>query len=107
MDYFEQLHSEYIILKEAFFTPGEMTRWEEIKKDSDQWDVHQTLIRYPFEELLTRAYDVIDSVNAGKYDDKQMEYAENSILHYLAAMNEISKQKQSRLVFDFGDESTM
>lgn len=83
----EKIENELKDLRKSFFTKDEMEYFiEEVFAQSKKYKMCRSFLYYEPELRLEVAKQYIQNVDAGKYNDKQMEYVETAIAFCLAPL---------------------
>lgn len=96
------IDKEYADLRDAFLTPGEEAYLEKLMQDPNERHIHSRLLRKRASELYNTAKSLIDKVENGEFNDRQMQRVEYVILHCLKAIDdlELANEKEPSLIFN-------
>ncbi len=78
-------------VRDSFFTEGEQDYFEKLMRNPDERRIHFKLARKNAQELFDKAMELIDRVEAGEFNEEQMQKAERAIVHLLAGIEDLQK----------------
>ncbi|MBE5758374.1 MAG: hypothetical protein E7345_05595 [Clostridiales bacterium] len=76
-------------LREAFFTKGEKEQFEKIMRHPKNRAIHERMLEQKAETLYKKAMVLIEAVERGEFDEKEMAVVEYTISHYLAGIDDL------------------
>ena len=81
--------AKFEYLREAFFTEGEREQFEKIMKKPSNRAIHEKMLGQKAETLYKKAMILIESVERGLFNEKEMAVVEFAISHYLAGIEDL------------------
>ena len=87
--------------RDAFFTKSEKEHFEELLKDSAEKEKHEQFLLKGIDKLRAKAEELISRVDAGEFNEEQMQKVENTIAHCLAAVEDLER------VLDLGKDLSL
>lgn len=85
-------------VRDTFFSSkGEQKYLEKMMKYPKEKAIHNSLLRENAENLCKKAMDLIERVEQGEFDEKQMHEVEYLITHYLAGIEDLQKVLEKEL----------
>ncbi len=88
------------LVRDSFFTEGEKEYFEELMKKPEEKKIHNALTKENVQDLFDMAMELINRVEAGEFDEKQMEKVERLIAHLLAAIEDLQRVLELELTMD-------
>ena len=80
---------KYEHLREAFFTEGEREQFEKIMKHTKNRAIYEKMLEQNTDTLYKKAMVLIEAVERGEFDEKEMAVVEYTISHYLAGIDDL------------------
>ena len=84
-------------VRDAFFTPEETQQFNKLMRNRKQQSLHEKLSLKNPEKLFARATEIMQNIEAGKYNEDEMAEAEYLIMHYLAACEDATMAAELEL----------
>jgi len=78
-------------VRDSYFDSGEKEYLEQLLKDPKQKALHEKLLREDAEKLYKQAKKLMQAVECGQFNEKQMAEAEFKITHLLGAIEDLHK----------------
>ena len=84
-------------IRDSYFDSGEKEYLEELLQDPEEMEIHEELMKRDARELCEAAERIMQAVEEGRFDEKQMIKAERKITHLLAAIKDLEMVLESEL----------
>ena len=92
-------------LRESYFdSEGEKEFLVELLQDPKERKIHEKLVLRDAKKLAKLALDIIQKVESGAYNEKEMAEAEYMLTHLLAAIKDIQLALELELLPDFSED---
>ena len=93
-------NSEYANLRDSFFTEEEKKQFNKVMKDEKDQKIHAEMLEKKASLLYKKAMQLINRVEAGEFNEKQMKKVEYVISHLLAGIEDLHKELILELTMD-------
>lgn len=85
-------------VRDSYFDGGEKEYLEQLLKDPKQKALHEKLLKQDAEKLYTEAKKLMQAVELGQFNEKQMIEAEFKITHLLGAIEDLERVLELELI---------
>ena len=87
-------------VRDSYFDSGEKEYLEKLLQDPEQRELHEKLLRQDAEKLYREARSLMQAVELGQFNEKQMAEAEFKITHLLGAIEDLHKVLELELTME-------